>query len=428
MRHVCDSLTAVATLERGGGATPVAPRPRQRRRLSRAAARGRPALASRRARRVGGEEGTLPGRRSTCGRPTALVDGGLDAPRDRGHRRSAPRTSRRTPDQRAAWDVVTARAVGSLAEVVELALPLLRVGGRLVAWRRDTSRRWPASRAARRRLDHPRLRRRTTARRRRAARGPRRPPPGRDPQACARRPRSTRATRAGAVGAAERDRRRRRRVGAVARARAPRMDCYAPRRCAWPCSPTSIPTWPPSTPSSTPSARSTSSGCSATSSATGPIPTRSWPPARARRACGGRATTTRPSSDASTATSSTAWPARPSSGPRRPRRRRRAPGSKPSPSAASRATSRSCMAARASRCGSTSSRCPRRARSFGAFETPHCLVGHTHHQLVFRDDDGHIEAVSPSARHRASSSTGAAASSIPAASASHATATRAPAR
>lgn len=35
-----------------------------------------------------------------------------------------------------AWDVVTARAVGSLAELVELALPLLRVGGRLVAWKR----------------------------------------------------------------------------------------------------------------------------------------------------------------------------------------------------------------------------------------------------------------------------------------------------
>lgn len=34
------------------------------------------------------------------------------------------------------WDVVTARAVGSLGELVELALPLLEVGGRLVAWKR----------------------------------------------------------------------------------------------------------------------------------------------------------------------------------------------------------------------------------------------------------------------------------------------------
>lgn len=34
------------------------------------------------------------------------------------------------------WDVVTARAVGSLADLVELALPLLAAGGRLVAWKR----------------------------------------------------------------------------------------------------------------------------------------------------------------------------------------------------------------------------------------------------------------------------------------------------
>lgn len=37
---------------------------------------------------------------------------------------------------RGRYDLVTARAVGSLAELVELALPLLRPGGRLVAWKR----------------------------------------------------------------------------------------------------------------------------------------------------------------------------------------------------------------------------------------------------------------------------------------------------
>lgn len=42
-----------------------------------------------------------------------------------------------TPGHRAAWDVVTARAVGSLTELVELAMPLLRVGGLLVCWKRD---------------------------------------------------------------------------------------------------------------------------------------------------------------------------------------------------------------------------------------------------------------------------------------------------
>ena len=46
----------------------------------------------------------------------------------------------RDPNHREAWDVVTARAVGSLAEVVELALPLLRLGGQLLCWKRDDGR------------------------------------------------------------------------------------------------------------------------------------------------------------------------------------------------------------------------------------------------------------------------------------------------
>jgi 16S rRNA (guanine527-N7)-methyltransferase len=36
---------------------------------------------------------------------------------------------------RSGWGVVTARAVGSLDRLIELALPLLRVGGRLLAWK-----------------------------------------------------------------------------------------------------------------------------------------------------------------------------------------------------------------------------------------------------------------------------------------------------
>ncbi len=32
-------------------------------------------------------------------------------------------------------------------------------------------------------------------------------------------------------------------------------------------------------------------------------------------------------------------------------------------------------------------------RNLGAFETPYCIVGHTHHQLTFRDDGGQVEAL-----------------------------------
>jgi 16S rRNA (guanine527-N7)-methyltransferase len=41
------------------------------------------------------------------------------------------------PQHRAGWSVVVARAVGSMSELGELALPLLAVGGHLVAWKRD---------------------------------------------------------------------------------------------------------------------------------------------------------------------------------------------------------------------------------------------------------------------------------------------------
>ena len=41
------------------------------------------------------------------------------------------------PRHRAAWDVVVCRAVAAMAELIELALPFLKRGGRLVAWKRD---------------------------------------------------------------------------------------------------------------------------------------------------------------------------------------------------------------------------------------------------------------------------------------------------
>ena len=39
--------------------------------------------------------------------------------------------------QREAWDIVVVRAVGTLAEVLELGLPLAREGGTVIAWKRD---------------------------------------------------------------------------------------------------------------------------------------------------------------------------------------------------------------------------------------------------------------------------------------------------
>ncbi len=44
------------------------------------------------------------------------------------------------PEHRGAWDIVVTRAVGSLAEVIELSLPLAREGGVVVAWKREEER------------------------------------------------------------------------------------------------------------------------------------------------------------------------------------------------------------------------------------------------------------------------------------------------
>ena len=173
------------------------------------------------------------------------------------------------------------------------------------------------------------------------------------------------------------------------------MDCYAPRRCAWPCFPTSIRTWQPSTLSSTPSARWNRSGCSGTSSGTGLIPTRSstgcesatpvrWPGNHDAAVLGrldrdvfnsmARAAVEWTAASASAAT--LAWlEALPE---------RRVEGDFTLVHGSPREPMWEYLFS-----------VPAARRSFGAFETPHCLVGHTHHQLVFRDDDGHIEAVSP---------------------------------
>jgi 16S rRNA (guanine527-N7)-methyltransferase len=55
----------------------------------------------------------------------------------------------RPPAPGGGWDVVTARAVGSLADLIELAMPVLASGGRLVAWKRgDIAKELEAARGA----------------------------------------------------------------------------------------------------------------------------------------------------------------------------------------------------------------------------------------------------------------------------------------
>lgn len=50
--------------------------------------------------------------------------------------RVSVRNARAETLERGTWDIVTARAVGSVADLVEIGLPLLRPGGRLVVWKR----------------------------------------------------------------------------------------------------------------------------------------------------------------------------------------------------------------------------------------------------------------------------------------------------
>jgi 16S rRNA (guanine527-N7)-methyltransferase len=45
----------------------------------------------------------------------------------------------RDPLHRERWGVATARAVAELSDLVELAFPLLEIGGQLIAWKRDIS-------------------------------------------------------------------------------------------------------------------------------------------------------------------------------------------------------------------------------------------------------------------------------------------------
>ncbi|MEO8470326.1 MAG: 16S rRNA (guanine(527)-N(7))-methyltransferase RsmG [Chloroflexota bacterium] len=63
--------------------------------------------------------------------------------------RVSVRNARAETLERGMWDIVTARAVGSLSDLVEIGLPLLRPGGRLIIWKRgDLTDEFAAARRA----------------------------------------------------------------------------------------------------------------------------------------------------------------------------------------------------------------------------------------------------------------------------------------
>ena len=136
--HVLDSLSAVPVLR---DRVPRGPRdhgPGQRRRLSRAAARRGTARGTADARGLGGQEDALPGgRRQRQPRKRSRVS---SPPTGSPIEVIAARAEQlAADDHRESWDVVTVRAVGTLAEVAELGLPLLRRGGLLVCWKREAA-------------------------------------------------------------------------------------------------------------------------------------------------------------------------------------------------------------------------------------------------------------------------------------------------
>jgi 16S rRNA (guanine527-N7)-methyltransferase len=135
LRHVCDSLSALPLLAGrlppggglldlgSGGGYPGLP-------LAAALRPGRVSLldsVAKKARFLSVASDAVRERLTGSGEPVPHIDAVRERAEDLAE----------DPDERGAWDAVTARAVGSLSEVVELGLPLLRPGGLLVAWKRE---------------------------------------------------------------------------------------------------------------------------------------------------------------------------------------------------------------------------------------------------------------------------------------------------
>lgn len=139
LRHVCDSLSAVPLLERlvrpgmslldigSGGGYPGLP-------LAAALPLGGVSLLD----SVGKKARFL----EVAGEAVAaiLAEGESDeAPRIEAIGERAE-TVAGIEEVREAWDIVVSRAVGSLAEVLELSLPLVRIGGTVAVWKREEER------------------------------------------------------------------------------------------------------------------------------------------------------------------------------------------------------------------------------------------------------------------------------------------------
>jgi 16S rRNA (guanine527-N7)-methyltransferase len=135
-RHVCDSLSAVPALDRlvhpgaslldvgSGGGYP-----------------GLPLVAALSFSRVDlldsvGKKARFLGVAGAAVAAVLAEDDGKPAPQIEAIAERAEDVAEE-PHQRGGWDFVVARAVGSLAEVVELGLPLAREGGFVVAWKRE---------------------------------------------------------------------------------------------------------------------------------------------------------------------------------------------------------------------------------------------------------------------------------------------------
>jgi 16S rRNA (guanine527-N7)-methyltransferase len=75
----------------------------------------------------------------SIGKKARFLEVAIEATRMRPHVRVATVRAEALaddPGERGRWPLVTARAVGSMPDLIELALPLLEIGGTLLAWKR----------------------------------------------------------------------------------------------------------------------------------------------------------------------------------------------------------------------------------------------------------------------------------------------------